>query len=230
MGAVIQRAAHVAVTQQFLHGGNIGAALQQVRREAVAQRVGRSVLVYARHAHRLFQRPVQGIGIRMVPQHAAGLRIAHAPLRTHNPVDPAHVDLQDRTVEKQQGAQGLVLGAGSHPARHGEMLHVGPDLMGPQQIRVAIPVKADVPFNPVRIRLLGAVAVVTRADSRADAVEKPGSGHGAPPCAGPSGRNGYGFNSESVIYANKLLIYTVLRNYDANSTECNMAFRLTTIS
>lgn len=67
--------AYVAMTQQFLHRAYVVTPLQQMRGEAVAQRMGRYRLVDSCKPCGFLNRPLQSIGMRMVPKQDAAARV-----------------------------------------------------------------------------------------------------------------------------------------------------------
>jgi hypothetical protein len=94
------------------------------------------------------------------------------PLGPDDVVEPREVDAEHLAIQKEQGAQGLVLGGGGDLALHGEGRQERGDFGGAHLGRVALAVEEDVALDPVDVRLLGAAAVVADADGLAHAVEK----------------------------------------------------------
>ena len=89
------------VPQEFLHAPNIGTAIEQMRRKAVAQRVGRSSLIEPRFAEIFFQHPGHAArrqpGAELIRKHrrfAAGLsrgesfRISSHAFKARTAYDP----------------------------------------------------------------------------------------------------------------------------------------------
>src|SRR5438128_10706168 len=97
-----------------------------------------------------------------------------AALGADHVVQPGHLDLQDLPVEKQQGAQRLVLRGGRNVVLHGQRAEELRDLDRSHLRRVALSVKYDVPANPRHVRLLGASAAMASAQGFAHPVAEPG--------------------------------------------------------
>src|SRR5256712_6505991 len=95
-----------------------------------------------------------------------------AALGTDHVVKPGHVDLEGLTVEKQQGAQCLVLRRGRDVVLLRQGAEELRDLDRSHLRRVALAVKHDVPANPGHVRLLRASAAMASAQSVANAVEQ----------------------------------------------------------
>src|SRR5437867_1534731 len=95
-----------------------------------------------------------------------------AALGADHVVKPGHLDLEDLTVEKQQGAQCLVLRRGRDVVLLGQGAEELRDLDRSHLRRVALAVKHDVPANLGHVRLLRASAAMASAQSVANAVEQ----------------------------------------------------------
>ena len=95
-----------------------------------------------------------------------------AALGADHVVKPGHLDLEDLTVEKQQGAQCLVLRRGRDVVLLGQGAEELRNLDRSHLRRVALAVKHDVPANPGHVRLLRASAAMASAQSVANAVEQ----------------------------------------------------------
>jgi hypothetical protein len=107
-------------------------------------------------------------------------RQAHGAFRAHDPVEPRQVDLQHVPVQEQEGAQGLVLGGGGHPAIDRQRGEEAGHFRGAHLGRMALGAEEeDVALDPRDVGLLGAPAVVASAQGGANAVEeaRPGRGH-----------------------------------------------------
>ena len=74
------------------------------------------------------------------------------------------LELEDLTVEKEQGVERLVLGGGGDIAFHGQVGQKGTNLVGSHGLRVAFAVKKDEAFHPIQIGLLGAEAVAFKTE------------------------------------------------------------------
>jgi hypothetical protein len=68
------------------------------------------------------------------------------------------------TIQKQQGAEGLILGGGSDVLVHGQMGQNGFDFLASHLLGVAFVVEQNVAFDPVYISLLGANGIVFEPD------------------------------------------------------------------
>ena len=101
-------------------------------------------------------------GADLVPRQHDGQM--QGPLGADDVVEPRKLDAEHLAVEKEQGAQGLVLGGGRDLVVNGERGQEGGDLGCAHLGRVALAVEEDVPPDPVDVRLLGAAAVVAGAD------------------------------------------------------------------
>jgi len=95
-----------------------------------------------------------------------------AALGADHVVKPGHLELEDLTVEKQQGAQCLVLRRGRDVVLLGQGAEELRNLDRSHLRRVALAVKHDVPANPGHVRLLRASAAMASAQSVANAVEQ----------------------------------------------------------
>ena len=137
-------------------------AFQQAQARAVQQE---------RHEPGHAVEPLQD-GADLVPRQHDGE--VQGPLGPDDVVEPRKLDAEHLVVEKEQGAQGLVLGGGRDLVVNGERRQERGDLGGAHLGRVALAVKDDVPLDPVDVRLLGSAAVVAGADGLAHAVEEPG--------------------------------------------------------
>jgi hypothetical protein len=98
----------------------------------------------------------------------------HGPFGPDDVVEPRQLDAEHLAVEKEQGAQGLVLGGGGDFPLNGERGQEGGDLCGTHLGGVALAVEEDVALDPVDVRLLGAPAVLAGLDGLADAIEEAG--------------------------------------------------------
>jgi hypothetical protein len=83
------------------------------------------------------------------------------PLGANDVVEPRKLDAEHLAVEKQQGAQGLVLGGGRDLVVNGERRQERGDLGGAQLGGVALAVEEDVALDPVDVRLLGSAAATS---------------------------------------------------------------------
>jgi hypothetical protein len=92
--------------------------------------------------------------------------------------EPAQLDAQHLAVEKEQGAEGLVLRRGAGVALHREGGEEVGHLLFAHLPRVALVVEEDVAPDPVAVRLLGAAAQVADADRLVELSEEPGAGAG----------------------------------------------------
>lgn len=81
-------------------------------------------------------------------------------------------DLEDMTVEEEDGAECLVLGGGGDVFFDGEVGDEGLDFGGAHVFGVAFVVEEDVAFDPVFVGLFGAVGVVFGADGGGDEVHE----------------------------------------------------------
>lgn len=79
---------------------------------------------------------------------------------------------QDLLVEKQQGAEGLVLRRSADLAFHRQVRQKTPDMEGAQFLRVAFAVEQDVALDPIHVSLLGADTVVLEAANVAHLIQK----------------------------------------------------------
>ncbi len=75
-------------------------------------------------------------------------------------------------VEKQDGAQGLILGGGAHLVAHGKGGEKGSEFRATHVLGVAFAVEDDDPLDPVDRRVLGARAAVSHAEGGAELVEE----------------------------------------------------------
>jgi hypothetical protein len=97
--------------------------------------------------------------------------------------------LEHLAVEKEQGAEGLVLGGGGNMLHGGEVDEKAADLIRPHVGGVALVVEEDVALDPVNVGLFGVLGVVFDAQLIADLVEEFPAGRGwnrffvhKPPC------------------------------------------------
>ena len=96
------------------------------------------------------------------------------PLGPDDLVEPGQVDAEHLAVEKEQGAQGLVLGGGGDLPLNSERGQECGDFRGAHFRRMTLAVEEYVALDPVDIGLLSASAVVAGLDGVADAVEEAG--------------------------------------------------------
>jgi hypothetical protein len=82
-------------------------------------------------------------------------RQALRALRAHDAIEPGQVGLQHVPVQEQEGAQGLVLGRGGHPAVDRQRGEEAGDLRSPHLRGMALGVEEeDVALDPRDIGLL----------------------------------------------------------------------------
>ena len=91
-------------------------------------------------------------------------------------VDGAEVPAKDALVEKHEGIQGLVLRRGADVLFHREVAQERPNLFGSHLLRVADSVVKNESPDPVNVCLLGARAVVERANHLPHPIQQPRSG------------------------------------------------------
>jgi hypothetical protein len=91
--------------------------------------------------------------------------------------------LQRVTIEKEDSAEGLVLGRGGDMLIHGEVSEEGFDFGGAHFAGVALVVEADEACDPVDVGLLSAGRVVLKTDGLTKSIEQLARtlGHGLPP-------------------------------------------------
>jgi len=96
------------------------------------------------------------------------------PLGPDDLVEPGQVDAEHLAVEKEQGAQGLVLGGGGDLPLNGERGQECGDLRGAHLRRMTLAVEEDVALDPVHVGFLSAPTVAAGLDGVADAIEQAG--------------------------------------------------------
>ena len=97
-------------------------------------------------------------------------------LRPDDVVQPGQVLFEDVAIEKQNRAQGLVLGGRGDVPVDDESAQELRDLGASHLGRMASVVEEDEPADPRNVGLLGPPAIVASTNGRADAVEKAGLG------------------------------------------------------
>ena len=195
---------HIAVTQQLLNRANVGALLQQVCGERMAEAVAGGWLADPRRPHSSTHGPLHKARIQVVsplqslvgipPAAALGeqplpgpfpcriplfplqgvgqlhraparrqIGLMHTPHGLHVPLQGLHQARgQHGAIEKQQGRQRLVLRGGTHSLLCRQMAQECIDLSFPHRARMAHPVEAQEPPQPVLIARYRAASVVAR--------------------------------------------------------------------
>jgi hypothetical protein len=97
---------------------------------------------------------------------------ANGSARPNYVVQPRDVLSNDVAIEKEPGAQGLILCGSGDVSLGGERAQVLGDLGGAHPERVALAMIQDEATDPGDVALLSAAAVVPRADRRADSIEQ----------------------------------------------------------
>src|SRR3989304_5426310 len=88
---------------------------------------------------------------------------AAGTLRVYDAVQPRDILAEHLAVQKEQGAQCLVLSGGCHLLLHGERRQELRDLSRSHLCGMTLPVKQNVTADPRNVRFLRATAVVARA-------------------------------------------------------------------
>jgi len=91
-------------------------------------------------------------------------------------VNGAQILVEYLVVEKEQRAEGLVLGGGGDIFFHGQVSEKGFHFGGAHLGRVAYIVEVDVAFDPIDVGFFGADGVVFEADGVADTFDKLSAG------------------------------------------------------
>src|SRR5712692_9628459 len=137
------------------------------RRPALQQAQARAVQQDRHQPWHAIEPPEDGADL-LARQHD---RQVLGPLGPDDVVEPRQLDAEHVAIQKQQGAQRLVLGRGRDFVLDRERGQELGDLGGAHLHGMALAVEKDVALDPVDVRFLGATAVVSRADSLSDAVE-----------------------------------------------------------
>ena len=101
-------------------------------------------------------------------------RQALGRLCLHHLVEPGQIDFQNLLVQVQKCRLGLILRGGGHIALHRQMAQKRLHLRHAHITRVALAMKQHKAARPIDIRLLGANAVMPRAQVNAHALEQLG--------------------------------------------------------
>jgi hypothetical protein len=138
------------------------AALQQTETRAVEKE---------RHEPWHSGQPLQdGTGLIAGQDHGQVL----GPLGPHDTVEPRQVHAEHVSIQKEQGAECLVLGGGGDLVPYGERSQECGELDRAHLGGVSLVVEEDEPPDRVNIGLLGPPTVVPGADGLSDPVEEPG--------------------------------------------------------
>jgi hypothetical protein len=97
------------------------------------------------------------------------------PVGAHQVVEPRQVEAERVAVEEEKRGEGLVLGGGRDPFVDGQVRQEGRDVGRAEFARVPAMVMEDEPPHPVGVRLLGARAVVARAQVAGESSSRRGS-------------------------------------------------------
>ena len=89
-------------------------------------------------------------------------------------VEPRQLDAQHVLAHERQRALGLILRRRRHPLLHRQVRQECLDLGRRHRVGVPLAMEKGEAFNPIKVGLLGAQAVVFEADAVADAIEEPG--------------------------------------------------------
>lgn len=133
----------------------------------------------ARAVEQAANQPVLPLQMREHVLHFAGRehdREVPGLLRSDDAVEPRQLDLQNLLVQKQQCGQRLVLRRRRHLAVHRQVREERLDLGGRHVSGMALVVKQDESPYPEQVLLLGAIAVMQRAQLVAHLFEQPGPG------------------------------------------------------
>ena len=87
-------------------------------------------------------------------------------------VQVRELPVEDPSIEEEQRGKRLILRRGADVAVHGEIRQESVDLRLAHLLRMALAVEEDEALDPGDVRLLGAEAVVLRAQRDADTIEQ----------------------------------------------------------
>jgi hypothetical protein len=85
-------------------------------------------------------------------------------LRAYNVVNPAHLELEHVTIEKEQGAERLILRRGAHMMLYSERGQKVFNLLFAQLGRVAFAMKENETLHPMYVGVFGPQTVVAEAN------------------------------------------------------------------
>lgn len=138
------------------------ATLQQTEARAVEKE---------RHDPRYAVQPLEdGTGLVSGQDHGQVL----GPLRPHNVVELRQLHAEHLAIQKEQGAERLVLGGGGDLVTHGQRGQECGDLGRAHVGGMPLVMEEDEPPDPVDVGFLGPPTVVPGADGLPDPVEEPG--------------------------------------------------------
>jgi hypothetical protein len=133
----------------------------------------------ARTVEQAADQPILAVQVREHVLHFAGRehhRQVPGLLRPDDAVEPRQLDLRDLLVEEQQRGERLVLRRRRHLAVHRQVREKRLDLGGRHFGGMPLAVKQDEAPCPEQVLLLGAIAVMQRAQLVAHLIEQPGPG------------------------------------------------------
>ena len=96
--------AHIGVTEQLLHGANIGARLEQVRGKAMTKGMTTRRLRYSRLVHSRLDRALHDFFVSMMADRSARVRIPAQRVRREDPL-PTPLDCRGGIFARQRGRQ-----------------------------------------------------------------------------------------------------------------------------